>query len=544
VPRAALAALAIAFVLVWFGGLGYRKLARPDEGRYGEIPREMVASGDWLTPRANGYKYFEKPPLQYWATAAAFSIFGVHEWTTRFWTALTGFIGILLTFYAGNRVFGPPVGLHAAAVLAGSAIYALAGHFTTLDMGVSFFLALAVFVIAVAQLDGTKDRARRRWMLAAWAAMALAVLSKGLIGIVLPAGAIAIYVVWQRDWRLLHRLNAGPGIALFLAIAAPWFIAVSVANPEFARFFFFHEHIERFLTKQHGRSQPFWYFAPVLLGGILPWLPMLPVAVWRARVGTGSDHFSPSRFLLVWCATVFVFFSASGSKLPGYILPIFPVLAVLIAVQLPRIPRVLMASHYALVAVCGCAVLWFALHSERLRIEGAYAALAGMYAPWIAAAGGLLAALALAALWFAWRGFALLSVITLAAGSLGATQLAILGNEAFAPLRSAYHIVEMARPALKRDAPFFAVDLYDHTLPFYLGRTITMVAYRDELTRSIDWEPKGYLPNLSEFAAVWSRARDACGAFVAGDFKRIRDEFGLEARVVASDMRYVIACKP
>src|SRR6185369_4589718 len=119
-PHAWLILIALAFALAWFGNIGYRKLVKADEGRYAEIPREMVASGDWLTPRLNGFKYFEKPALQYWATAAAFSVFGLHDWAARLWPALTGFLGVLLVWLIGNRAFGPPVGLASAAVLASS----------------------------------------------------------------------------------------------------------------------------------------------------------------------------------------------------------------------------------------------------------------------------------------------------------------------------------------------------------------------------------------------------------------------------------------
>src|SRR5438045_5785236 len=142
----------------------------------------MVASGDWITPRLNGFKYFEKPPLQYWSTAALFSILGEHDWVARLWTALIGFAGIALTLYAGNRLFGPPVGMYAAAVLAGSPLYVLLGQVNTLDMSVAVFLSAALFAFALGH------------MLLFWAACALAVLAKGLIGIVLPLGAVGLYL--------------------------------------------------------------------------------------------------------------------------------------------------------------------------------------------------------------------------------------------------------------------------------------------------------------------------------------------------------------
>src|SRR5215467_6311494 len=167
VPRGTLLALLAALAFLWFCNLGYRHLVKPDEGRYAEIPREMIASGDWLTPRLNGYKYFEKPPLQYWATAASFRIFGMNEWAARLWPGLTGFLGVLLVFLAGNRLLGPPAGLLGAAVTASSALYAIVGHLLTLDMALSFFMTAAVFAFAVAQAEAD-DARRRRMMLLAW----------------------------------------------------------------------------------------------------------------------------------------------------------------------------------------------------------------------------------------------------------------------------------------------------------------------------------------------------------------------------------------
>ncbi len=536
-PRAALAALLLALALAWFGGLGARKLLKADEGRYGEIPREMVASGDWLTPRLNGFKYFEKPPLQYWATAAAYAAFGVAEWTARLWTALTGFLGVLLAYTTGRRLLGGAGGLCAAAVLAGSALYVLAGHVLSLDMGVSLFLSLAVCAFLFAQLDGTPERERRRWMLAAWAAMAGALLSKGLIGIVLPAGAVLGYAAWQRDAALLRRLYVVPGLALFLAIAAPWFIAVSAANAEFARFFFVHEHFERFLTTQHHRAGPLWYFVPVLFAGAMPWALSLPGALWQAARGAVPGRFQPLRFLLLWCAVVFVFFSASSSKLPAYLLPVFPALAVLIAAQLAQASRRLLLAQAALAALLGAGVVAAAA-------AGAVASLPAPYRPWLIAAGGTLAAFALAAAWLAGQGRALASVLALAAGGLGFAQLALLGYGSLSPQYSAYHAVEPARPGLSADAPFYAVRRYDHSLPFYLRRTVTMVAVSDELAIAMGWEPGKALAGVGEFAAAWRRDPAACAAFAPDEFAAIRAEHGLEARVLAESPRYLIACKP
>ena len=222
-----LLAVIFAFALVWFGSLDYRKLVKPDEGRYAEIAREMAVSSDWLTPRLNGLKYFEKPPLQYWATAAAYDAFGESEWTARLWTGLTGFLGILLAGFTARRLFGPTAALFAAATLASSLLYLLMGHFSSLDMGLAFFLEVAVCGFLLAQ------EGKRNWMLVAWAGLALAVLSKGIVALVLTGGTIVLYSLLTRDWSPWRRFDFLRGLPLFLLIAAPWFIAVSDANPEF-----------------------------------------------------------------------------------------------------------------------------------------------------------------------------------------------------------------------------------------------------------------------------------------------------------------------
>ena len=153
------AVLLLVFGFAWFANLGQRDLFNTDEGRYAEISREMVASGDWLTPRLNGLKYFEKPPLQYWATAAAFEAFGQSEWSARLWTALTGFLGVLSAAFAAARLFGAAAGRAAGLMLGGSLMWVFMGHGASLDMGVSFFLSLAVSAFALAQRDGASPAA-------------------------------------------------------------------------------------------------------------------------------------------------------------------------------------------------------------------------------------------------------------------------------------------------------------------------------------------------------------------------------------------------
>jgi len=275
----------------------------------------------------------------------------------------------------------------------------------------------------------------------------------------------------------------------------------------------------------------------VLAAGALPWALSLPAGLWQAARSAPERRFQPQRFLFTWCAVVFAFFSVSGSKLPAYILPMFPALALIVAAQLERASRRLLAAQAGVAALLGLAVLAAAAAQ-------AVPGLPAPYRPWLAAAGALLAALALAALALAAAGRRLGSALALAAGGLAFTQLAVLGHGALSPRYSAYHAVERARPALPADAPFYAVRQYDHTLPFYLGRTVTLVGVTDELAGAIAWEPRKYIARLEDFAAAWRAAPAACAAFAPAEFERLRAELHLQARVRAESPRYLIACKP
>jgi 4-amino-4-deoxy-L-arabinose transferase-like glycosyltransferase len=542
--RNRLLALLAAFGLVWFCNLGYRHLVKPDEGRYAEIPREMVASGDWLTPRLNGYKYFEKPPLQYWATAAAFSVLGQNEWAARLWPGLTGFLGVLLVFWTGNRLFGPPTGLLGAAVTASAAIYVAIGHMLTLDMALSFFMSASAFAVALAQRDAAGEGERRRWMLFAWTAAALAVLSKGLIGIALPAGAVALYVLVERDWKLLKRLHAFSGALLFFAIAAPWFAAVSAANPEFLRFFFIHEHFERFLTREHDRYEPAWYFVPVVLVGILPWIIALFPALARAWKRSPEAQFQASRFLLLWCVLVFAFFSASSSKLGSYILPIFPALALLTGAYLASASPRLALAQAGVAGGLGVALAVAATQATRFAAADLPAELLARYAPWLAAAAAVLVLAAGASAFLALRARPQAAAIALAFGCLVSVQTATSGHEELSPVYSAYHIVQKIRNQLQPDVPFYVVETFDHTLLFYLSRTVTMVVNKDELAQPIAWEPRNYLPDTAAFARAWQADREAFALFSVNDLDAFLKSHPIPMQIVARDARRVIVKKP
>ena len=546
--RGPLLALLLVFALAWFGTLEQRRLINPDEGRYAEIPREMVATGDWLTPRLNGIKYFEKPALQYWATATAFTVFGEHQWTARLWPALTGFLGVLATAFATARLFGAQAGLIAGAVMAGSMLWNVIGHVNTLDMGVSFFLAAAVFALCLAQRDEVNviedSPESRRWQDASWALLALAILSKGLIGLVLPAATVVAYAAWQRDWGIILRIRPLRGLLILLAITAPWFIAVSLANPEFAHFFFIHEHFERFLTKAHGRYQPMWYFIPILLLGMLPWLGSLLPGLAAGFRRDAGHRFQPQRFLLVWAALVFVFFSASSSKLASYILPIFPALAALIGLYLAGYGPSRRIEWHALPAIIvGGACLFLVPYVTRFANNEVPVALYEAYQPWLYAGAGALLLGGITAFLLGRQGHSVAAVFALALGGFAFGEGFLLGHDSLGSVNSAHDLAAAIRLQVPQDAPFFSVDTYDQSLQFYLKRTTTMVAYRDELGFGIDQEPQKFIPDIAGFERAWSAAPVAWALMSPSTWQQMSEK-GLPMTEVVRDTRRVIVRKP
>ncbi|MDR2529861.1 MAG: glycosyltransferase family 39 protein [Synergistaceae bacterium] len=308
-------------VLCGLWGLGDWGLLDPDEGRYSEIPREMMATGDYVTPRLNYVKYFEKPVLHYWFTAACFAAFGQNEFASRLTPALCGLGGVFVAFVLARRIYGLREAVRASVILSTCLLWFAIARLNILDMTVSFFItvSLAGFWLGLTE---------RRYLLLFYAGMALATLTKGLIGVVLPVGIVFWYVVLTRRWRLFLHALYPPGAALFLVLSVPWFWAVCSANPDFFYFFFVQEHFLRYATQMHGRYQPFWFFVPILAGGLIPWAGLLPDML-RGTLPRHDDAERSGLFLGLWFAVPFLFFSLSSSKLIPYIVPCLPPLAIL-----------------------------------------------------------------------------------------------------------------------------------------------------------------------------------------------------------------------
>jgi 4-amino-4-deoxy-L-arabinose transferase-like glycosyltransferase len=545
----AIALLVLALALVWFVPLGWRHLVPTDEGRYAEMAREMFLTGDWITPRYNGYKYFEKPPLQTWMNALTFAWFGIGEWQARLYTALTGFAGVLVAGYTAARLVNPAAGFAAALVLASAPYWQLMGHFNTLDMGLSFWMEVTLCAMLLAQRVDIGSREARRWMWLCWAAMALAVLSKGLIGILLPGAVLVLYTLIERDWALWKRLYLPSGLVVFFAVATPWFVLVQQRNPEFFNFFFIVQQFDRYLTPAQNRPGPVYYFVWVVLVGFLPWLSLGWQSIRHALAQPRQlNGFAPGKLLLIWSAFIFLFFSASHSKLVSYVLPIAPALAIVVGAYLPHVSRQAWRRHligyaaFLIIAAIG------AIFIARFGSERTPNVLYREFRVWVFAAIGVAFALTLGALVLLRRAKhgVLPSAVVFGAAWVMLCTIAGLGHEVFGRYSSGALLAPAVKAELARlpaDTPFYAVGMLDHTLPFYVGHTTIIVASPDELRFGVTQEPSKWVPTIPEWIARWRADTHALALMAPDTYAELAAQH-VPMRVIARDTRRVVVEKP
>ena len=537
--------LVLVYALLWFGTLNYRHLIPSDEGRYAEIAREMLVTGDWVTPRYNGYKYFEKPPLQIWATAAAFNIFGIGDWQARLWTALTGFLTIVFIGFTGARIYSARAGWLAAIALASSPMWVIGGHINSLDMGLSAFLVAALCSLLLAQTS-RHHAASRNWMWACWMFMALATLSKGVIGLAIPGMVFVVYSITAWDWKIWKRLHIVSGTILFLAIAAPWFVLVAQRNPEFLEFFFIHEHLQRFTQTAHSRTGPIYYFIPLLLIGFLPWIAQTPAALlqaWRER----NREFSSGWLLACWFAVIMGFFSVSQSKLPGYIIPIFPALAMLVGHRLDRslsfsnslgLSWKLQVLFFAALGGIG----FFFLDEVGKQAQPDEIESYAQYLYWIVVALITLTLFSLLAFIQSKRN-GLSSITSFASGFFLCALIAGTGHETLGRAVSGIDLVNQVKPSIPEKANFYSVRTLDHTVSFYLGKTMTMVEFLDELKFGAQQEPELWLPTLDAFIERWKADQTAYALMVPEQYIELQ-KLNVPMQEVGRDSRRVIVKHP
>lgn len=335
--RAGLLLLACVF-FVYLHGLGRAPLVGADEPRYAQVAREMFARGDLVTPTLGGLNWFEKPALLYWLMIAAYEVFGVSEFSARLGVALSGLACVFLTWWLAGRVERRVpaemrgYGLACAAVLASSAGLLTFSRGAGFDVVLTAAVTLSLSCLCASEME--EDARRRRYLLAGfYAGVGLALLSKGLVGIILPCGTAALYFLLTRRWPGLARLGVWWGVPLAAAVAAVWYAPVVARHGwEFVDEFFVKHHFSRYVSNRYQHPQPFYFYLPVMALLALPWTLLLGGALWRARGwnlrGEGADE-RLRVFALAWLVVPVAFFSLSGSKLPGYVMPALPAAALL-----------------------------------------------------------------------------------------------------------------------------------------------------------------------------------------------------------------------
>ena len=477
----------VALLALWYVPLVTVPLQEPDEGRYAEIPREMLATGDLVTPHLNGTPYLDKPPLYYWLTAAAMRALGSNELACRFWSATLGLATILLVVAVGSDLRDRRTGVVAGIILASSPLFAFLAHLNTIDMTVTFFITLALACFWFAH-DAAPGTARARCWYGIFLGAALAVMTKGLIGIVIPGAVIFLFILLSGRWRALRTVPWLGGTVLFLVVAVPWHIVVAQRNPDFLSYYFIKHHVMRYATPVARRTEPFWYLAAVFLAGSLPWTGLLPTAFrrpagrgWREGL-TGRPHLL---FLACWVVFVVGFFSLSSSKLASYVLPAAPPLALLVALALADLLDGITGPSRAEAAGGVVAGLLTAVLAGAVTVAGAgllpyLREIAGrsLVTTVLGCAGVAFSVLAMAAWWrrSAVRG-ALLSgatAVTLVAG-LWALLVQV------GPSRSSRDLAAHLRTKLTSATLVYSYGNYQQTLPFYLDREIGVVNYRRDL---------------------------------------------------------------
>ena len=474
----ALALIGLASAIFFFH-LGSYGLWEPDEARYAEIAREMLAARNFIVPHLNYVAYVEKPPLLYWLGALWMAIFGVNEFAARLTPALAALGGVLMTWVFVRRTMGRGRALLAGAILATSTLYAVMAQVLTTDMLLAAWVTAALFALFLHWSEGG------RWCWLGYTAIAMGLLAKGPVAAAIPIITLAIFLWWQGELSgAIGRFHALAGGALVALIAAPWFIVIAIREPGFVDFYFVGEHLRRFFESGYSHGQPFYYYVPVLAAGMMPWTLMVPFIAWRELARTPAG-----RFCIVAAAVVVVMFSAASAKLIPYILPAAAPIAVLLADGIfsraftagvgtgdqPLGLRFRFAAAGVVLALMGVAMLVAAMTAPLFSSPYIAAPRPALYAlGLIGAAGGAL----VAEIFRHWRFDAgLAAMVLVAAIALGASSYLRLEAESLRSYAALAREVQARAP----DATLICYPRYVQALPFYTRRRVILVGAPTEL---------------------------------------------------------------
>jgi len=532
--------LTILLSALFFISLGSRPLFVPDEGRYAEIAREMVASRDYVTPYLNSIKYFEKPVLFYWMEAAAIHLGGLNLWAIRSVNAVLGLLGCLLTYGAVRALYNRRTALLSACILGTSTLYFVMTHMISLDLPVTVFLSLTLYAFLLA-IQHPAGNTRRFYLFGAALAAACAVLTKGLIGIVFPILIIGTFLAATREWRMLLKLYIPSCLLVFFLAAAPWHILVGLRHPEFFYFYFINQHFLRYTMLKIGHYQPVWFFIPVLIAGFFPWIVFLPQTLGNIMTGLLRPKNRTTLFLLIWAVLIFIFFSISKSKLIPYILPVFPPLAILTAryldEHLNKPSAGIKAGFICLLPAALLITCVFFLFLQKAEIPDP-----GMATRYLYAAAAILMAGTLAAcLWLSHHPKR--SLVMLIASS-GLFLLLAFSSLPFIDTRSILPLANILNPILKLQDEVVTYDQYFQDLPFYLERRVTILNWKNEMTQGMKHQDtREWMINDQTFWQRWHSEKRIFAIMGKKDYQEFALRFPHENHyLVGETINYVLIC--
>ncbi len=502
--------LSVILGILFFSFLGARPLSTPDEGRYVEIPREMVVSGDYVTPHLNGLKYFEKPPLVYWIEAVPIKLGFFNEFAFRFPIALFALLGCLVVYGLSRHFYSRRAGLWSAVVLATSLLYYALSRIILLDLVLTVFMTSGLLSF-FAGIKEDRGLTRRKWLAFSAISLALAVLTKGLVGLLIPLGIIAVWITVFNKWSLLRPLYLPTNLLLFLAIALPWHILVSLKNPSFFDFYFIHEQFERYFTTIHRRHQPFWFFIPITILGFLPWTFFLPHGVKDIIPKTFRDWkiYDFESFLMVWIIFIFIFFSCSNSILIPYILPIFPPLAIIVGRFLSYVwknhlkigPEICFYCVFYLTLILGSVYAFQRLHLEIIP-QPLFLAISQVLTL------GAISIIVLLLLYF-WKG------TRWALGAILVSHLSLIfilnKGGVYIQKTSTKALAQKVLSSYPNNVEVATYYSYFQDLPVYLQKTVKIVSWSGELDFGSQLDPQNKtMLTDTEFAKSWNSHKIIC----------------------------------
>jgi len=478
-------------------------LRDPDESRYAEIPREMLVRSDYVTPTLNYVPYFEKPPLQYWATMLCYRVFGISPRVARVPSAVAAVAGMLLTYVFANSIWGRRVALISAIALGTCLEYWFLGSFITLDMLLSTFVNAGLMAFYLSQRARSSPR-RRLGYLGFWGFGALAVLCKGPVGVVLIFLVIVPWAALARRWAWLGDRAFWWPLPAFFLVTIPWFVAVSLKYPSFVNFFFVHEHVQRFLTGSHRHREPIWFFFVVMVAGMMPWTPAFLLGLWRAvreLFRRGAAARPAEAFAILWIAFPVLLFTSSHSKLPTYILPVFAPAAMLAGIVLSR----RLASTQLRGLGVSFVVVFLAFASGPIiarRLASAEGTQQAIALPVMMSWFGLLASVLGAGI------FCLLGELRRATAALACAAVfqcaCVLGVATGLHSRTmALGIQSVPKGLIDKADLVVACGKYRASFGFYTGRRIVVVGSRGELSFGSQFADLKWFPTLEEFHSLW-----------------------------------------